>query len=332
MDKKILVICLVTLMTLTITGCNSKSIDEDGSSKVIKENSSKIEVSNIDEKNIKDGIVEYNESGVKKFIDDNSYNNFKIEASNDKTYYWYDEYGLVVDKNDLAKRVIKEGVVYITDGDQYWKAVDDYDDDPVSIDNVVLKDKYDYLYKKGDWYFEEYEGLDEDIVNIYKYKVKDNKITVAKVEFSNKDKEPFNGKVIEEITYTITEVKNKNDVPMVNLDYIEEVSVTGVEEINNYEKGSNGVNNKEKDDKEGSNIEEYIDIPDDLDIDDLDIDENENEEIDEEHWEIIENIDDDSNITDENIIEDYSDLSEEDDTDIWQEGDSEDIDVSMFEE
>ena len=327
MDKKILVICLVTLMTLTITGCNSKSIDEDGSSKVIKENSSKIEVSNIDEKNIKDGIVEYNESGVKKFIDDNSYSNFKIEASNDKTYYWYDECGLVVDKNDLAKRVIKDGVVYITDGDQYWKAVDDYDDDPVSIENVVLKDKYDYLYKKGDWYFEEYEGLDEDIVNIYKYKVKDNKITVAKVEFSNKDKEPFNGKVIEEITYTITEVKNKNDVPMVNLDYIEEVSVTGVKEIDNYEKSSNEVNNKEEDDKEDSDIEEYIDIP-----DDLDIDENKDEEIDEERWEIIEDIEDNISITDENVIEDYSDLNEEDDTDIWQEGDSEDIDVSMFEE
>lgn len=215
--KKYIALGLSIIVALCITGCNADNKDNSGSSVVTSE------VSGVQK-------IELRDTSIVGFMQVNNYDSFKVDTDVGITYYWYDpeSYGLVIDENDLTKRVIKNDIVYLADDTQYWESVYEFDDDPITLDNIIMKRYTDNYYLVDDWYYEDYNELSDSAVSMYKYKPDKesaNKITVAKIEYIDRDKEPFNNKVIEEVNYTITEIKSKDEVPMVDFTKLEEVSV-----------------------------------------------------------------------------------------------------------
>ena len=227
--KKYIVLSLSIIVALCITGCNSGNKDNSVSGdSVVSTDASGVQK------------IEIRDSDLLGFMQVNNYDSYKIDTDVGITYYWYDpeSYGLVIDENDSTKRVIKNDIVYLADDTQYWESVYDFDDDPITMDNIIMKRHTDNYYLVDGWYYEDYNELSDSVVSMYKYKPDKesaNKITVAKIEYIDRDKEPFNNKVIEEVNYTITEIKSKDEVPMVDFTKLEEVSVTAPDVEDNWE-------------------------------------------------------------------------------------------------
>ena len=285
------------IVTLCIAGCSSSNDKQASDTSVI----SGVSVNN------KSG---YEPSGLEVFFEKNGYDNYKIETDVGITYYWYNNYGVVIDENDIAKRVIKDNKVYIADDTQYWESVYNFDDDPISIKNVIIKDKAEGYRLVNGWYFSDPIAVDESAVSIYKYKIDgtvDNKITVAKVEYIDRGKEPYNNEVIEEITYTITEIKSSDEVPVVNFTELEEVSVLAPDEWGDTDEWDDTDEWEEVD--EWEDIDELEDTEGLNDADELK-DTDELEDTDE--WEHIEEWDD---------IAEWEETDELGDTDDWEDTD-----------
>ena len=215
---KLIGLLLTLILVFSVTGCSSDT---------------KTEESNTQSSIVKDSGVkkmEYKETDILKFVNTHNYSNFKIVTDKEDEYYNYEGYCVVLSSEDDTKRVIKDNIVYLVTEDQYWETDYDFDDNPYDIGSVVNFDSSITYYKVGDWYFCDYTNVDDNIVSVRKYKVADNSITVAVVEFMDHSKEPFNNKVIDEITYTVTELKSKDEVPEVDFDKLEEVSVSSLDE------------------------------------------------------------------------------------------------------
>ena len=215
--RKYTVLILSIVVAFCITGCNSGNRD----SPILESSVVSSEVSGVQK-------IEVQDSELLGIMQVNRYDSYKIDTDIGITYYWYapESYGLVIDENDMTKRVIKNDIVYLADDTQYWESVYDFDDDPITMDNVIIKRHTDNFYLVDGWYYEDYTELSDSVVSMYKYKPDKDKVTVAKIEYIDRGKEPFNNKVIEEINYTITEIKSKDEVPMVDFTKLEEVSVT----------------------------------------------------------------------------------------------------------
>lgn len=206
--------CLCVFSGCT-TGVNDKKVDD------VSQSQSSLIISDDASENI-ENAVDYTETELYDFFNTYGYENFCIDTSDGRHYYNYNNDCVVTNDEDTESiRVIQNNVVYQIWGEQYWDASEyNYDDNPYEIRSVIHIDDACKYYKVGDWYFIDYNNLDSDF---YKYKIKDNTITVARVKYDSM--KPFESAVLDEVTYTITELKNKSDMPEVDLGVLEKIVV-----------------------------------------------------------------------------------------------------------
>lgn len=211
---KVFSILSVITLCVCITGCQKVS-DTEQSKASTESDVDSAQTTSEDNKN----------NEFYDFLNTYSYDNFKITTDKGDEYYNYGGDCVVISAEDEAKRVIRNDIVYMVAYDQYWVTNYDFDDNPYDIETVLGVDMSKKYIEHGGWYFEDYTGKNENAVNLKKYKIKDNTVTVANIEYIDHDKEPFDNKVIDSTIYTVEELKDKSDMPEINLNMMEEVIV-----------------------------------------------------------------------------------------------------------
>ena len=220
MRNRKLVIFLVFCCCLCVfTGCNKSDESTKESSDISQSSSVSVASDNAESKA---ESMKYSETALYDFFGTYNYENFIISTSDGKKYYNYNNECVVTTEEDVNSiRVIRDNIVYQIWGDQYWDAsAYDYYDNPYEIRSVIHIDEACTYYKLNNWYYTDYKNSDCEFC---KYKLNDNTITVVKLKCN--DAKPFESEVISEVTYTITELKDKADMPNIDLGVLEEVVV-----------------------------------------------------------------------------------------------------------